>query len=818
MKIVLNLKHSIFLILFLIPFVALKAQSGNIEFVENKGQWDSKVKFQGRVPTGAFYVRGSGGFTVLQHNQDDLRAISEVTHGSSATVKSNNPLILHSHAYAVDFIGGAVSPEIIPDKTQEGYNNYFIGNDPSKWTANCRVFQGITVKNVYPNVDVRYYTQDGSLKYDIIARPGSDITKIALKYDGVKKLGLKKRELLVETTVGHVKELAPYTYQVSNKERKDVEAKFVVKDNIVKFQLKNYDPNSTVVIDPTLVFISFSKSVSDNWGFTATYGPDGSMYGGGIVFGSQFPVSTGAFQEIYGGGGGNNPFDIGIIKLTPNGNARVYATYIGGTKGDEQPHSLIVDPAGNLILAGRSNSSDYPVTGTGTIGDGGLYDIVVSKLNATGTVMLGSKRIGGKEDDGVNVTTSREGPNSLQLNYGDDGRSEVMLDAANNIYVASCTRSVKFPTDNGFGKTLGGKQDGVVLKLTPDVSTLLFGTYLGGAANDAAYVVSLAPNGNIFVGGATESDNFPGVPSSGVVKSANNSKIDGFVSILANNGSSLVRSTYLGTESNDAVYGLKFDRHGFPYVMGQTYGAWPVINAAYVNAGAKQFIAKLQPDLSAYIYSTTFGKPAASPNISPVAFLVDRCENVYVSGWGGHADKYVSSGTTNMPVTPDAFQSNSIDNQDFYFFVLKRDASAQLFGSFLGENGDGFPDHVDGGTSRFDQNGVIYQAICGNCVPIKGTTRKPIYPRAGTNVWAPVNGSDRCNLVMVKIAFDLAGVNGGLQASINGVPRDTSGCVPLTVDFRDTVRKAKLYQWDFGDGTPPFFTTKIFPLGANDTT
>ena len=97
----------------------------------------------------------------------------------------------------------------------------------------------------------------------------------------------------------------------------------------------------------------------------------------------------------------------------------------------------------------------------------------------------------------------------------------------------------------------------------------------------------------------------------------------------------LIRSTYIGTNGYDQVYGIQFDRNGFPYVMGQTTGNWPVINAAYSEANSKQFIGKLQPDLSAYVYSTIFGTASPIPNISPTAFLVDRCENVYVSGWGG---------------------------------------------------------------------------------------------------------------------------------------------------------------------------------------
>lgn len=432
---------------------------------------------------------------------------------------------------------------------------------------------------------------------------------------------------------------------------------------------------------------------------------------------------------------------------------------------------------------------------------------MVTKLDPTGGALIGSKRIGGEDEDGVNVSSTRA-ENSLQLNYGDDGRSEVMLDGAGNIYVASCTRSKNFPARGGFKTTLFGtdKQDGVVIKLLPDVSDYIFSTYLGGNANDAAYVLSLSPSGNIYVGGATEStQDFPGMSGAGVAHlgPGNFGAIDGFVTILTNNGG-MVKSTFFGTDLRDAIYGLKFDRLGFPYIMGQTFGNLPNINATYYDAGAKQFIAKLKPDLSDFVYLTLFGKNALTPSISPVAFLVDRCENVYVSGWGGKGGmNFESSGTTGMPVTPDAFQSNSPDNQDFYFFVLKKNASAQLYGSFLGENG-GFPDHVDGGTSRFDQNGVIYQGICGDCVPLESGV-KPNFPTT-PGVWSPRNGSSRCNLAMVKISFNLAGVGAGLQASIEGVPRDTAGCIPLTVDFRDTVANAKTYEWTFGDGSPTVIT------------
>ena len=325
MKIDLSLKRFIQVLLFILPVASLRSQSGNIEFIENKGQWDKKVKFQGEVSAGSFFIRKGGGFTVLQHNTEDLARLMAFTHGHEfnnearkTTTPQTGKFILRSHSFNVDFIGSSTNVEMIPDKPLDSYNNYFIGNDPSQWASNCKIYQGITVKNVYPNIDVRYYTQNGLLKYDIIANPGSDISKIALKYDGVDKLEILKKELSISTSVGRVKELSPYTFQFNGKEKKDLDCKFVVKDNIVRFNVKGYDRNATLVIDPTVVFISFSKSAFDNWGYTATYGPDGSMFGGGIVFGEGFPTTTGAFQENYSGGDGGRPFDIGIIKLSPN--------------------------------------------------------------------------------------------------------------------------------------------------------------------------------------------------------------------------------------------------------------------------------------------------------------------------------------------------------------------------------------------------------------------------------------------------------------------------------------------------------------------
>jgi gliding motility-associated-like protein len=823
----------LFISFLIIVRTADYSRAASAYFIENKGQWDSRVKYKGEINAGAIFIRSTG-VTVLQHNAQDYAALQTMMHGHTANgapvaAKANDQLLLRSHAFNIDFVGASPKMQLVPDKVIPTYNNYFIGSDPSKWASDCKIYQAITLKDVYPNVDVRYYTYNGKLKYDIIAKPGSDINKIALKYDGVNNIKVKNRELAISTSLGELRESFPYTYQASTKDKIEISCRYSVRDNIVRFNVKDYDPKATLVIDPTLMFCSFAGSSADNWGYTATYGPDGSFYGGGIVFaGNSWPVSPGAFQTVFQGGlttGGHRPHDIGIIKLSPNGGTRVYATYIGGN-GNDQPHSLVVDPQGELILAGRTSSdSTYP-GGKVAIGAGGGFDIVVTKLNATGTGIIGSRRIGGTGDDGVNINATRGGTVSLQQNYGDDGRSEVILDGAGNVYVASSTQSQsanvaqKFPTTAGafqpdYG---GGAQDAVVIKLNPNLSTLLFSSYLGGNGTDAAYVLALAPSGDIYVGGGTQSlqtngsetNTFPG-NHTGTVGPVLKGDIDGFIAQINNTGTNLIRSAFIGTPGIDQVYGVQFDKKGFPYIMGQTNGAWPIVNAAFSNPNSKQFICKLQPDLSAYVYSTVFGNGSSRPNISPTAFLVDRCENVYVSGWGSGTNQepgtaYPNAGTLGLPVTPDALPATP-DGRDFYFFVLKRDATGQLYGSYFGQNG-GYTDHVDGGTSRFDQNGVIYQAVCANC---GGGAVFPTTPGAWATAKPP---SANCNLGMIKIAFNLAGVGSDVSASIGGVPNDTAGCFPLDVQLTDQVRNAKHYIWNFGDGSP---STPILPATSGYT-
>ncbi|MEO6538088.1 MAG: PKD domain-containing protein [Ferruginibacter sp.] len=838
------------LIVLTVAFFITPCAYAQMQFVENKGQWNPKVQYRGDFSTGSFFLENKG-FTVLLNNPDDLITLGDFIHGHAQEShqpnehaagapghnkpnRPNFPFTLHASAYKVDFLGASKNVQQAPDKTFDTYNNYFIGNDKNKWASNCKIYQAVTYTNLYPNIDVRYYSDAaGRLKYDFIVKPGGNVSAIAMRYDGVSSLSIKDKELIISTPAARVKELYPYSFQTSLKGgRQEVECRYVLRDNVVSFQVKDYDSKQNLVIDPSIIFSSFTGSTADNWGYTATPGPDGSFFAGGIVFASGYPVSPGAYDQTFNGGvsiGGSPGYDIGIFKFSANGSQKLYATYLGGT-GNEQPHSMITDAQGNLVIAGRTNSLDYPLKlpARDLIGPTGKEDIILTKFNAAGTALIGSVKIGGSGDDGVNIRTKDvvgNGAESLRRNYGDDARSEVILDGSNNIFLVSCSRkgsSPDFPVRNSPIQPVygGGEQDGVVMKFNADLSSLLFSTYFGGKADDACFVASLNPvTGNLYIGGGTASDDLPGNKSGVIKQTFEGGEADGFVSELSPDGSSILKTTYLSANrinnvpSIELVYGLKFDKFGFPYVMGTTTGSWPVTaNARQVNPGSKQFISKLQPDLSAYIYSTVFGKQSAQPNISPIAFLVDRCENVYVSGWGGGlntAEGYSTGNTFGLPEVNPLSGIPAEDGADFYFYVLAKDAASQLFGSHFGQNG-GLGDHVDGGTSRFDANGVIYQAICANCA---GNNQNPpsrniAYPTT-PGVVARFNGSTGCNELALKIDMNFAGVGSKVQASINAVVNDTTGCIPLKVVFTDILQRGKKYYWDFGDGNKDTTTSNL---------
>jgi len=208
------------------------------------------------------------------------------------------------------------------------------------------------------------------------------------------------------------------------------------------------------------------------------------------------------------------------------------------------------------------------------------------------------------------------------------------------------------------------------------------------------------------------------------------------------------------------TYFVELDRSDNVYLLGQSeiQDSTFIHNAQWSVPGSGQFISKLTPSLDSVIYSTVFGS-GNGINISPTAFLVDLCNKMYLAGWGGSINNLSilnnnAGSTFNMPITADAFQ-NSTDGSDFYIMVLEDDASGLVYGSYFG--GSVSSEHVDGGTSRFDRKGKVYQAICASC---GGSSDLPIEP---INALSPTNNSN-CNLGVFKMDFNFLSFASGMES------------------------------------------------------
>lgn len=775
------------------------------KFIENKNQWPEDIDFLARIPGGRMAV-GDASFRYFFLDGERLDALHQQSHDSE--VSSDPDETIRGHAIFVDFPGANPNGKCAGFGRSQTYYNYYVGNDPDRWAAGAHAYQGALYESFFPGIDLKVYGFGEHIKYDFVVSPNADPGIITAVYRGADALFLDNGNLVIRTSLGDIIERRPIAWQVVDGERIDVACDFFLEQDRLSFRFpEGYDSCYELIIDPLLIFSTFSGSTADNWGSTATPGEHGNLYSAGVtveVDGGTFPATPGAYQKSSAGN-----YDIGILKYDSLGQQLLFATYLGGSR-NESPHSLVVNNAGELLLLGTTSSSNFPTTelafdrsfNGGTVIDnliGYSYaagsDLFISRFSPDGSKLLASTFAGGTSNDGLNPPGG-----DLTKNYGDQLRGDIITDAHNNVYVSSVTSSNNFPVANSFGLTYnGGATDAIVFKMDTDLSTVLWGAYVGGSGTDAAHTIKIDSQGSIFVGGGTTSADFPTTADS--YQPMHSGDVDGWIAKIAFDGATLLKSTLTGTAAYNQVYFLDLNDRDEVYVYGQTSGNFPITPGVYHNPNSGQFIQKFTSELDSLVFSTVFGAGRGIPDISPTAFLVNDCNNLYMAGWGGRVNGetgYWNSGTTGMTTTADAFQLTT-EGSDFYFLVLTDDAKERLYATFLG--GDQSSTHVDGGTSRFDKSGIVYHSVCSGCRYFNDaeapTSDFPTTPGA----WSRLNRSPNCNNAAFK--FDLSSLKARIRT--NSVRRDAPGlnvaCIPDAIGFENHSTGGELYYWDFGDGT-----------------
>ena len=769
-------------------------ENSTFQFIENKGQWDAEVLYRLQTPFANMNLeKDQIKFQLL--DPESLAALKHQGHNHEAKPghEGDDPqpqIATHGikgHNFTMKFVNSSKHTVGQASKPLEQYYNYLIGNDPSKWASHVHLYNEVAYQSLYEGIDLRFYESNGNLKYDYIVSAKADPNLIQVQYDHVDKIFLQDGDLHIMTSVSEVIEKAPYAYQNHERNQTIVECQFVLVGNKLSIKVTgDYDKDQPLIIDPELVFGSYTGAFSDNWGFTATFDNESNAYGGGIAFG-DYPTTPGAFQLDNGGGS----CDMSISKFSADGSSLIYSTYMGGQSADA-PESMIVNENGQLIILGVTGSEDYPMTANSHDNsfNGGVYesisildfengtDAVIAILSPDGSSLMGASFIGGSGRDAVNRT------GTLGANYGDDFRGEVGLDSEGNIYFVSSTTSTDFPVTAGaVDETSGGgfNQDAVVVKMNSDASDLLWATYLGDSGDQAGVSIRVDAGDNVYVSGWTTSDDFP-TTSGALNPNYLGGAADAFVSHITADGSTLLHSTFLGTADEDLGYLLTLDEDGNVYLLGQSEeGNYPITTDVYNNPGSANFIQKMDLGLSTSIWSTQVGNGTTTKLVS-TAFLVDVCGRIYLSAWGG-ATNGDFPGIQEFPVSDDAFQS-STDGSDFYLMVLEPDATGLEYASYFG--GSTSAEHVDGGTSRFDKRGIVYQAVCAGC---GGNSDFPTTP----GVVSQTNNSSNCNLGLFKFDFQLAALD--VEANVN-MP---NGCAGEPFEFENLTIGADNYFWDFGD-------------------
>ncbi len=801
--------------LFLITVYQSLAQQDEpiLSFIENKGQWPVNVLFMAtpNAQTSLFIEKDRITITHTEKKEHSHpHHDREMEEGGHTQNEDCNHLTIKHHTYSILFDNGNCDNFSVSNPSPD-YLNYFTGE---KQISNAHRYQEVTLNNIWDGISLHIGQINGSIKFDWYLKPRSDASMIKLRYVGVDGLNIVDGSLRVKTSLGVSEEKRPTAWLKDTNEGVIVEYKLT--EDLLQFET-NWDGREELIIDPELVFSTYSGSFADNWGYTATSDNNGNVFSGGIVDGIGYPVTVGAWQSSFGGN-----WDIGIIKYNTTGTQRLWASYLGGNQGD-MPHSMICDQNGNLILMGTTGSANYPTTSGAysqsfkggknlnydwSIAFPSGSDIIISKLSADGTQLIGSTFLGGSGNDGLNYKKNYEnlgtyGNDSLYYSYGDGARGEVSLDENQNIYIASSTFSANFPTTPGVAQTnYKGGQEGVICKLSPSLTTLLWSTYWGGNKDDALFSLDV-DDGFIVAAGATLSTNLATTPGA-LRPTFQGGTGDGMVVTLNKSNGTLMNASYFGTPSLDLIYFARTDSKSDIYLFGCTKDHNNLLYSGnvYTNAGSGQYIAKLSPTLDTLRWCGLFGSGRPEPEISPTAFEIDRCNRIMLSGWGRYwggasyqgvpYNWYGNWGTTGFPITPDAIQSTT-DGQDFYIAVFESNFSDLLFGTFYGElHTAAIPysgrDHVDGGTSRFDSNGNIIQSVCASC---GGSDLFPTFPNPGA--WSNTNNNSNCNNAVFKINLSVANPTSEIIAS-------GAGCYPDTVHFHAT-NSPETFRWDFGDPT-----------------
>jgi len=632
-------------------------ESGRLRFERNQGQSADAAKFLARGDAYQLFLT-------------DAEAI--VRFGTPRTEKPG-PLL------RLQLVGSRRPLTIAGEQRLTAVTNYFRGPQ-AEWKTDIANFARVRYQRVYSGVDVVYYGNGQQLEYDFEIAPGASPAVIQVRFAGATGLHRSDSgELVFRVGTRELRQPKPFAFQMIGGVRRQVPVEYRLRNGEVGFGVGEYDPTRTLIIDPIIVYSTYTGGSGDGQALAVASDVNGAAYVAGFTAAVDFPTTPGALRETSNG----ECCDGFVTKFDAAGDV-VYSTYIGG-HGSNEVRAIAVDRWGEAYLTGVTFARDFPTT-PGTIQPQCVSATkcstgFVSKLNASGSGLVFSTYFGAPAHES-NRHTRPMG---------------IAIDAARNIYIGGWTAE-GFPVTPGAFQTFGGfgSYVGFVTKLNPTGTALVYSTFLHAGQEEFVNAIAVDGAGNAYVTGRTTSRSFPTTPGT---FQADCPKPDvfgtcgtAFVTKFNATGSALIYSTYLGG-SGQSIYifadsegtGIAVDPDGFAYVTGWTSALdFPTTPAAFrtTTQTPDAFVTKLNQAGSALVYSTYVGGDAG-----PIAFYsgadeawgiaLDAQRNAYIAGWTSSSD---------FPVV-DAVQSVFSDGgRDAFVAKLNATGTALTFASYLGGN------------------------------------------------------------------------------------------------------------------------------------
>lgn len=657
-------------LVFLFP-IKVKADVNMLPTNVTSGAFKRASYFEkniGQTNSDALYLYPSAGYKLMLFSNEAVIAIptprlSQSHIDSPASFKKINRLkgSRKETRIKMQFLGANKSPRITGKSELKGKSNYFIGKDQAAWLRNVPHYNNVAYEDLYPDIDLIFYSNGNNLEYDFIVKREADPGKIRFTFEGIDRLSVDSAGNLV-LIIGkeELRVHRPKMYQMIGGNKVDVIGDYILYDNIVGFQVATYDHSMPLVIDPVLSYSTYMGDSGYDEGRKIAVDADKNAY----VVGVTDTLSIDGTNDLF------------VAKFDSSGQL-VFSSILGGTSEDLS-NGITVDSIGNVYLAGTTGSDDFPTTPgviqpscMSSMGYGCGDSAFVAKISSSGSNLLYSTFLSG----GPQLWNGNGPPVAVSYteSYG------IAVDQSGNAYIAGSTQSPTFPvTPGAFQTRYGGSTDAFIAKLNSDATQLVYSTFLGGFGIDEAYAIAIDADGNAYVAGNTASPTSAGgndFPVKNALQPAQNGLSDGFVAKLNPTGSGFVFSTFLGGSDNvDGIYGLAVDSQRNVYVTGQTKSAnWP--GAQYPSSSIATFgdgfVSKLAPSGNAIIYSRYLGG-GFFDNGTDIA--ADASGNAYVIG---------TTNSLDFPVTEDSYQEIQPGNDDF--FITKIDPFGEIvYSTFLG--------------------------------------------------------------------------------------------------------------------------------------